>query len=63
VIKDKLIDDNNINLVRSTEDYFEWKIYNWNILKNKNQSLKSPNFRIGKSIWYIALLFLYLYII
>jgi len=33
------------------DDYIEWKISNWNSLKNDNKPIKSPNFRIGNCIW------------
>ncbi|OUM63769.1 hypothetical protein PIROE2DRAFT_9631, partial [Piromyces sp. E2] len=32
------------------EDYVEWKVYGWDNLK-EGGILKSPNFRIGNSIW------------
>jgi len=35
------------------EDYYEWKIHNWYNLEINN-TINSPNFRIGKLIWYVG---------
>jgi len=41
------------DIIIDKEDYFEWIIHDWNKLNEKKESIKSPNFRIGNSIWYV----------
>jgi len=36
----------------NNENYIEWKIDDWNILKN-NKKLTCSNFKIGNLIWYV----------
>jgi len=48
-----MLDVDNDDIIIDQEDYIEWMIHDWNKINIDNKIIKSPNFRIGNSIWYV----------
>jgi len=52
-LKDSIEDDNVHEII--AEDYYEWKIEDWNSIGQKEYS---PEFIIGNNKWYFLLYFI-----